>query len=61
MGIKLQSMDIDDLGKIDAVLLRTMVWKDPRLSWIAEDYGGIKSIIMDPFFIWIPDITLYNR
>jgi len=38
-----------------------IVWKDERLVWNASDFGGIDSIRVRPWRIWIPDIQLYNE
>ncbi|XP_076065659.1 neuronal acetylcholine receptor subunit alpha-7-like [Oratosquilla oratoria] len=38
-----------------------MFWKDERLSWEPEDFGGMKYVFFSPDQIWRPDITLYNN
>jgi len=37
-----------------------LVWKDERLAWNPEEYGGTKVLRFDPNEVWRPDITLYN-
>jgi len=36
------------------------VWKDSRLAWDPEEYGGTSVLRFDPNSVWRPDITLYN-
>lgn len=31
------------------------------LGWNKSDYGGIKSVNVDPSKVWIPDVILYNK
>jgi len=38
-----------------------ILWKDERLVWNASDFGGIDTIRVRPWRIWIPDIQLYNE
>ena len=52
---------MDDAGLVTAVIWLNLDWKDPRLSWDKEDFGGIKSLTIDPSYIWTPDIEMYNR
>jgi len=35
-------------------------WTDPRLTWDESDYGGLDSISVRSWYIWRPDIKLYN-
>ena len=35
-------------------------WKDPRLAWNPDDYGGIASINVSPEKVWRPDIMLMS-
>ncbi|XP_066943054.1 acetylcholine receptor subunit alpha-type acr-16-like isoform X1 [Macrobrachium rosenbergii] len=35
-------------------------WKDPRLSWNARSYGGIRKIMIPHNLVWKPDIDVYN-
>jgi len=37
------------------------MWKDYRLKWNADKYGGLKTIYVKTEFLWIPDITLQNK
>ncbi|XP_048584080.1 neuronal acetylcholine receptor subunit alpha-10 isoform X2 [Nematostella vectensis] len=36
-------------------------WYDPWLTWNESDFGGMKSIKVDPSCVWVPDIVLYNN
>jgi len=36
-------------------------WYDFRLTWNAEDYGGVRRLYVPSAEIWLPDIVLYNR
>jgi len=39
----------------------TQQWYDFRLTWNAEDYGGVRRLYVPSDEIWLPDIVLYNR
>ena len=36
-------------------------WNDFYLSWNPDKYGGIKTINISPWRVWIPDIVLYDN
>lgn len=36
-------------------------WINELILWNPEDYGGIKSLVVDKKNIWTPDIVLYNN
>ncbi|KAL9985122.1 hypothetical protein ACROYT_G007489 [Oculina patagonica] len=36
-------------------------WINPRMAWNPSEYGGIKSINLNPELLWTPDIVLYNN
>ena len=38
-----------------------MIWKDERLIWTKEEFGGIHNIRANPYEIWIPDLEVMNR
>ncbi|CAL8086703.1 unnamed protein product [Orchesella dallaii] len=66
-GVKLQFgvvlVDFHVLEEKDAIESRVWlryIWKDSRLQWNAEEYGGASVLRMDSDMIWKPDITLYN-
>ena len=39
-------------------------WKDERLKWNPDDYGGMKETLIDietkKYKIWIPDLCLFE-
>ena len=35
-------------------------WKDVRLAWNPDDWGGVQSIVMFPNQIWLPDTDVYD-
>ncbi|CAJ0565095.1 unnamed protein product, partial [Mesorhabditis spiculigera] len=35
-----------------------MKWRDPRLAWNPEDYGGIKQIYLSESLLWLPDTNV---
>ena len=42
-----------------------MKWMDERLTWTPEDFGGVKSIMLESRYnnhaeVWLPDIAAYN-
>ena len=36
-------------------------WRDYKLMWDPEEYGGVKSLHVPADHIWRPDIVLYNK
>lgn len=36
-------------------------WTNHRLSWNPNDFGGVKSVHVEPKLIWVPDVVLYNK
>ncbi|XP_048577603.1 neuronal acetylcholine receptor subunit alpha-7 isoform X2 [Nematostella vectensis] len=36
-------------------------WYNPFLVWNASEFGGIRSINVDPKMVWTPDLYLYNN
>ena len=37
------------------------MWDDARLKWDPAAYNGVKTIVLHPDQVWLPDIELYNR
>ncbi|CAH1782726.1 unnamed protein product, partial [Owenia fusiformis] len=53
--------DIDEKNQ----LLKTvgwvnMIWRDDRLQWNPEDYGGVREIHVPNHYVWIPDLYIAN-
>ncbi|CAL4103055.1 unnamed protein product, partial [Meganyctiphanes norvegica] len=36
-------------------------WRDYKLVWDPDDYGGVKTLHVPSEHIWLPDIVLYNN
>uniref|UniRef100_A0A1I7RL52 Acetylcholine receptor subunit alpha-type unc-63 n=2 Tax=Bursaphelenchus xylophilus TaxID=6326 RepID=A0A1I7RL52_BURXY len=36
-------------------------WRDQKLTWDPEEYGGVKQLYVPVDLIWLPDIVLYNN
>ena len=53
-----------DLIEKDQILITSvwlrLKWKNSFLTWNSSEFGGIKSINVDPEMVWLPDIELYN-
>lgn len=56
---------IVDLIEKDQVLVSNiwvrMKWHNHLLRWNESEYGGIKTINLNPLLIWLPDIVLHNN
>ncbi|XP_031561605.1 neuronal acetylcholine receptor subunit alpha-3-like [Actinia tenebrosa] len=61
-GIMLnQIIDVDVVNQIMIVnVWIRMFWKNEMFKWNPEEFGGLKSINVEPSKVWVPDITLYN-
>jgi hypothetical protein len=35
-------------------------WKDPELRWNPSSYSGISEIRIHPYYVWTPDLKVYN-
>ena len=38
-----------------------LFWRDYKLMWDPEEYGGVTSLHVPAHHIWRPDIVLYNK
>ena len=36
-------------------------WRDYKLKWDPDEYGGVKQLHVPSDHIWRPDIVLYNK
>ncbi|CAD5206204.1 unnamed protein product [Bursaphelenchus okinawaensis] len=36
-------------------------WRDQKLTWDPDEYGGVKQLYVPVDLIWLPDIVLYNN
>jgi len=36
-------------------------WQDARLTWSAEEYGGLGMIRLPADLVWTPDMVQYNK
>ncbi|XP_064630488.1 acetylcholine receptor subunit alpha-like 1 isoform X2 [Lineus longissimus] len=63
LGLKLsQLIDVDEKN----LMMTTNVWllqrwRDYKLKWDPEKYGGVKVLYVPSEEIWLPDIVLYNN
>jgi len=57
-----QLVQIDDKEQmmVSNIWVR-QIWNNTLLMWDPKDYGGIKSINVEPSSVWLPDIVLYNN
>ncbi|KAL7875032.1 hypothetical protein SRHO_G00060020 [Serrasalmus rhombeus] len=39
----------------------TQEWQDYRLTWIPEEFDGMKKVRLPSKHIWLPDVVLYNN
>ncbi|VDK29633.1 unnamed protein product [Gongylonema pulchrum] len=47
--------------KLKLSQLLDVSWKDYKLRWNPDDYGGISALYVPSELIWLPDIVLYNN
>jgi len=53
-------MDMDDKGILDMKVWLRVMWRDERLAWNPDEYGGIKMIRIPISQIWVPDVICFN-
>ncbi|CAL8086700.1 unnamed protein product [Orchesella dallaii] len=51
---------LEETNAIESHAWLRCVWKDPRLQWNAEEFGGAGLLRIDSDMLWKPDVTLYN-
>ncbi|XP_026886630.2 neuronal acetylcholine receptor subunit beta-2 [Electrophorus electricus] len=39
----------------------TQEWQDYRLTWVPEEFDGMKKVRLPSKHIWLPDVVLYNN
>jgi len=63
MGLKLsQLVDLDLKNQILTTNLWVETeWRDDKLRWDPEEYGGVEEIYVPSENIWLPDLILYNN
>lgn len=44
----------------NGLILYFQEWIDPFLRWNSSEFGGIELLLVNPKYIWTPDIILYN-
>jgi len=62
VGFNVIAFEMND--KEDALSANTyfdISWKDKRLTWSPEEYGGVKQLHLPGSMLWRPDITPYNN
>lgn len=42
-------------------LLKNKEWRDAKLTWDPDEYGGVGELMVPSEHIWLPDIVLYNK
>jgi len=53
-------INMDDQGVLDLKLWLRIMWKDERLAWNPEEYGGVKQLNIPSDKIWMPDVVCFN-
>ena len=53
-------MNMDDQGVLDLKLWLRIMWKDERLAWNPEEYGGVKQLNVPSDKVWMPDVVCFN-
>eukprot|EP00057_Strongylocentrotus_purpuratus_P028009 XP_011682483.1 PREDICTED: neuronal acetylcholine receptor subunit alpha-3 isoform X1 [Strongylocentrotus purpuratus] len=57
-----QIIDLDERNQVlTSKVWVKQQWRDYRLQWEPEEYGGITKIKVPNECLWIPDILLYNN
>ncbi|XP_061724435.1 acetylcholine receptor subunit beta-type lev-1-like [Cydia pomonella] len=46
--------------RFTAKLWTRMIWRDERLTWSPEEYGGVSKMVVLPADIWTPSLKLLN-
>lgn len=59
-GLSMYDMELTEKGDLDFTAWARFTWKDERLSWKPEEYGGIDVLRIPGRDVWIPDMEIYN-
>jgi hypothetical protein len=41
-------------------IMQQLSWSDSRLQWNPDDYNGVRILRLHPYYIWTPDMKLWN-
>jgi len=53
-------MKIADFGTIPNSVFLAQLWKDERLEWSPEEYGGLSKLNVPKRYVWTPDMMQYT-
>ena len=53
-------MDMTDKGVLEMKMWLRINWKDERLSWNPEEYGGVSQLNVPFDKVWMPDVICFN-
>jgi len=63
--IKLKLSQLIDVNLKNQIMTTNLwveqFWRDYKLKWEPEEYGGVKQLHVPSDHIWRPDIVLYNK
>ncbi|XP_063389832.1 acetylcholine receptor subunit alpha-like 2 [Cydia fagiglandana] len=58
---RLKTFGFDEYeAKFTAKIWTRMIWRDERLTWSPEEYGGVSKMVVLPTDIWTPSLKLVN-
>ena len=61
LGLTLQQVQLHlEQNEVTANIWVNLEWKDARLLWDGEEYGGVEDTRVPPSELWMPDIMPYN-
>ncbi|EFX68323.1 hypothetical protein DAPPUDRAFT_11119, partial [Daphnia pulex] len=65
VGLGLHLTQLIDLDLKNQILTTNVwvehEWKDSKLTWDPEEYGGVRELMVPSKHIWLPDLVLYNN
>ncbi|XP_046437825.1 acetylcholine receptor subunit alpha-L1-like [Daphnia pulex] len=65
VGLGLHLTQLIDLDLKNQILTTNVwvehEWKDSKLTWDPEEYGGVRELMVPSEHIWLPDLVLYNN
>ena len=46
---------------VESLFFCLQEWHDEFLQWNPDDYGGMKTLVVDPTKLWVPKLAIGNR
>ncbi|XP_062549220.1 neuronal acetylcholine receptor subunit alpha-5-like isoform X1 [Armigeres subalbatus] len=61
LKMTIRHVDIDEENSVFSVYgWVKMSWLDMRLTWTPEEYGGIRALVFQSYYLWDPELNIHS-